>query len=585
MASSDRIFALNLGTQTISLAEFQESSNGGLVLSRFKQSEILGDPGADASRNLQTKLQVQQLNSELGVKGRKVNYAIASHVVFTRPVTLPSVGDATQIEQIVGFEAAQNVPYPIDQVVWDWQVLDPGEGGKVEVILAAIKSDLLDEINDSVQGGGLTPEIVEIAPLALYNALRYNYADVAGCTVLVDIGSRTTNLLFCETGKIFPRRLNIGGSTITTAIAKDFGVSFAEADARKVKDGFVSLGGNYAEPDDAEIARISKIIRNQMTRLHQEIARSITFYRSEHGGSQPVRVLLAGGTASLPYVREFFQEKFPSMEVEYFNPLRNVSIAGSLNPDEVGRVAHMLGELVGLALRSAGNCPMELNLRPASMVNAEKRNAQRPYFIVAGFCILASLLAWWKYYERAAGATREAAQKLEAKGRPLTTLNKQILTAKEDIKALAASTEPILKVAEERDYWVNVLADLNQRIPPQYIWITSFEPPTKEQIKKDEQDREKVAPAPGKKPVTKKAEEPAAPSIIVTVRGLYLSRDAGNNAGPAVVDEFITRLKESPYFMPVEDANAGYLRANDDTNDWAFKFVLPLKLKKPISLQ
>src|SRR6266446_6688940 len=315
MASSDRILALNLGTQTISLAEFQESSSGGLVLVRFKQLEILGDPGADATRNAQSKLQIQQIVSATGIRNRTVNYAIASHVVFTRPVRLPAVGDATQVEQIVGFEAQQNVPYPIDQVVWDWQVLDPGSGGEVEVILAAIKSDFLDEINDSVQSAGLAPNVVEIAPLALYNALRYNYSDATGCTILVDIGSRTTNLLFCETGKIFPRRLNIGGSTITTAIAKDFGISFAEADVRKVKDGFVSLGGTYAEPDDAEIARISKIIRNQMTRLHQEIARSITFYRSEHGGAQPGRILLAGGTASLPYVREFFQEKFPSMEV------------------------------------------------------------------------------------------------------------------------------------------------------------------------------------------------------------------------------------------------------------------------------
>jgi type IV pilus assembly protein PilM len=575
MASSDRIFTLNLGTQTIGLAEFHQSSSGGLVLARFKQSEILGDPGADATRNLQTRLQIQELASALGLKGRKVNYAIASHMVFTRPVTLPAVGDASQIEQIVGFEAQQNVPYPIDQVVWDWQVLDQGSAGQVEVILAAIKSDLLDEINASVQGAGLTPQIIEIAPLALYNSLRYNYADATGCTVLVDIGSRTTNLLFCESGKIFPRRLNIGGSTITTAIAKDFGISFAEADLRKVKDGFVSLGGNYAEPDDVEIARISKIIRNQMTRLHQEIARSITFYRSEHGGAQPVRVLLAGGTASLPYVREFFQEKFPSMEVEYFNPLRNVTIASSLDPDEVGRVAHMLGELVGLALRGAGNCPMELNLRPASMVSAERRDALRPFFVVTGFCVLASLLAWWKYYDSAAVAIREVAQTLQAKALPLKTLDTKILEAKESIKALAKSTEPILRVTEERDYWVNVLDDLNKRIPPRFIWITSLETPTKEDPRKD--GKEKGAGGPGGKS--------SAPSFTLTVKGLYLSRDADNKTGPAIVSEFIKRLKESPYVVPIEESDAGYLRAMDNTNDWAFKFVLPLRLKNPIALK
>ena len=578
MAAPKGILALNLGTQTISLAEFQRNADGGLTLSRLKQGEILGDPSADPTRAAQTKLQVEQIVGELGVKGRSVNYAIASHVIFTRPVTLPSVGDATQVEQIVAFEAQQNVPYPIDEVVWDWQLLDAGDGGQVEVILAAIKSDLLDEINTSAQAGGLKPAVVEIAPMALYNALRYNYPDAEGCTILLDIGSRTTNLLFCEPGKIFPRRLNIGGSSITTAIAKDFGCSFSEAETRKVNDGFVSLGGTYAEPDDAEIARISKITRNQMTRLHQEIARSITFYRSEHGGSQPVRVLIAGGTASLPYIREFFQEKFPGMEVDYFNPLRNVTVADTANTDEVARATHTLGELVGLALRALGNCPMELNLRPASVVKEGKRAAQRPYLIAAGACILSALGAWWQYYENAASRTDEVTEKLKQKAAPLAALDRDIKAAQGEVDALIKSVQPLAQVAQEREYWVNLLADLNSKVPKDFIWITSLDLASNAG-KKEEPE----APA---KPGQNRTKPAKTPSVILMAKGLYLSRDAGNNAGPAVVDEFIANLKTSKLVEPIEDARAGYIRQNDDTVDvWAFRFVLPLKLTNPISFQ
>jgi type IV pilus assembly protein PilM len=578
MAAPKGILALNLGTQTISLAEFQRNADGGLTLSRLKQGEILGDPSADPTRAAQTKLQVEQIVGELGVKGRSVNYAIASHVIFTRPVTLPSVGDATQVEQIVAFEAQQNVPYPIDEVVWDWQLLDAGDGGQVEVILAAIKSDLLDEINTSAQAGGLKPAVVEIAPMALYNALRYNYPDAEGCTILLDIGSRTTNLLFCEPGKIFPRRLNIGGSSITTAIAKDFGISFSEAETRKVNDGFVSLGGTYAEPDDAEIARISKITRNQMTRLHQEIARSITFYRSEHGGSQPVRVLIAGGTASLPYIREFFQEKFPGMEVDYFNPLRNVTVADTANTDEVARATHTLGELVGLALRALGNCPMELNLRPASVVKEGKRAAQRPYLIAAGACILSALGAWWQYYENAASRTDEVTEKLKQKAAPLAALDRDIKAAQGEVDALIKSVQPLAQVAQEREYWVNLLADLNSKVPKDFIWITSLDLASNAG-KKEEPE----APA---KPGQNRTKPAKTPSVILMAKGLYLSRDAGNNAGPAVVDEFIANLKTSKLVEPIEDARAGYIRQNDDTVDvWAFRFVLPLKLTNPISFQ
>lgn len=586
MAASKGILALNLGTQTISLAEFQRNSDGGLTLTRLKQIEILGDPSADPTRSLQTKLQVEQLVSELGLKGRSVNYAIASHVIFTRPVTLPSVGDASQVEQIVVFEAQQNVPYPIDEVVWDWQLLDGGDGSQVEVILAAIKSDLLDEINASAQAGDLRPAIVDIAPMALYNALRYNYPDAEGCSILLDIGSRTTNLLFCEPGKIFPRRLNIGGSSITTAIAKDFGCSFAEAEARKVKDGFVSLGGTYAEPDDVEVARISKITRNQMTRLHQEIARSITFYRSEHGGSQPVRVLIAGGTASLPYIREFFQEKFPGMEVDYFNPLRNVAVAESANTDNLAHATHTLGELVGLALRGLGSCPMELNLRPVSVAKAEERAAQRPYLIAAGICALAALGAWWQYYERAAVATREVTQTLTEKAAPLKTLDDRMKAAKSDVDKLGESALPLVKVTQEREYWVNVLADINQRIPKNYIWVTNLELAPPELQKKNNEEPENPAKPPPGKGKSKKGGDSGGPGSILMIKGLYLSQDAGNNAGPAVVDEFIAKLKESKLVKPIEEPGAGFVRENDDNPSvWAYKFVLPLKLQNPINLQ
>lgn len=583
-APKNRIYALNLGTQTITLAEFQTNPSGGVTLVRYKKGEILGDPASDPTRVAQTKFQISDLAEEFGSKGQKANYSIASHVIFTRPVRLPSVGDASQVEQIVGFEAAQNVPYPIEQVVWDWQLLDEGKGGQMEVILAAIKSDLLDEINGAVRDAHFQTGVVEIAPMALYNALRYNYADASGCTLLVDIGSRTTNLLFCEPGKIFPRRLNIGGSTITTALAKDLQSTFAEADQRKMEDGFVSLGGSYAEPDDVEVARISKIIRNQMTRLHQEIARSITFYRSEHGGTAPSRVLLAGGTASLPYMREFFQEKFAGMEVEYFNPLRNVSVASTLDLEAVGRDAHTLGEVIGLALRSAVSCPMELNLRPASVVAAERVASQRPFMIAAGVLVLAGLAGWWQYFAHATEETRKTTEALVLKSSDPKNFEGKINSAKKDIENLQDFVKPLLKATNEREYWSKALADLNSRLPEEYIWLTAFEPPTQDDLKKAAAEAAAANVGPGGKPLPKgKAVE--APAVKVTVRGIYLSRDAGNNAGPAVVDTFVNNLKESPYFEPITEGAQGFERKSDDTGEWGFKFTIPMKLKNPIDLK
>src|SRR5213079_352878 len=117
-----------------------------------------------------------------------------------------------------------------------------------------------------------------------------------------------------------------------------------------------------------------------MTRLHAEVMRSISHYRAQQQGAAPARVLLCGGSASTPYMREFFHEKL-QLPIEFFNPLRNVAVAETAATGDVARSAHLLGELVGLALRTATACPMELNLRPASVLRRQELEKRRPFFI------------------------------------------------------------------------------------------------------------------------------------------------------------------------------------------------------------
>ena len=128
--------------------------------------------------------------------------------VFIRSVGLPPL-DIDQVDQIVEFEAQQNVPFPISQGVWGYQLMGDPDDPEVEVMLAAIKSDELAEIDDVVAASGLKTVSAEIAPMALFNAFRYNYADVEDVTLLIDVGARTTNLVYVEDGKAFVRNIKI----------------------------------------------------------------------------------------------------------------------------------------------------------------------------------------------------------------------------------------------------------------------------------------------------------------------------------------------------------------------------------------
>jgi type IV pilus assembly protein PilM len=570
MAAPNRIVSLSLGTQTIGLAEFKTGQNGGLILASYQTRELLADPAADSTRLAQAKLVLDEMVQSTGLKGIDTNYAVSAQSVFTRFVKLPSVGEE-QVDQIVTFEAQQNVPYPIDEVVWDYQLVDSGDASQVEVVIVAIKSDLLDDINSAVEGANLKTSLVDVAPMALYNAYRYNYSDQQGCSLIIDIGSRTTNLIFIEPHKVFSRSIPNGGSTITQAIARDFNEPFGASEERKRRDGFVSLGGAYAEPEDPDVARVSKMIRNSMTRLHAEIARSIGFYRAQQGGSAPQHVYLCGGSVVLPYMREFFHEKF-QLPVEFFNPLRNVTVASGLNLEDIGRNAHRMGELVGLALRSTSNCPMEFNLRPISVVKRHQLAERRPFIILAGVSVILALLAWWLYYDHAASVTSQVVEQLKPRVNELKSFETKMNSARSEIKAQQETAEPLLTAVNERGYWVSVIEDINARLPRDLVWVTSF-------------DAKAQGPAGGAQPevpaAAGKGKGGAKSGTIVTLKGLYLWNDRPNPA--SVVDDFVTKLGESQlYTVDKESPNFRRNVANDQ--DWAFDFEIPLVLKNPISI-
>jgi type IV pilus assembly protein PilM len=569
MAGSKRIYSLNLGTQAVALAEFQLSKGGGLVLSRYQTSGLLADPTADPTRMAQTRMAVAELAGAMKAGGGVVNYAISAQSVFTRFVKLPSVGEE-QVEQIVGFEAQQNVPFPIEEVVWGYQLVDTG-GPDMEVVLAAIKLDLLDEINGAVEHSGMRTGVVDVSPIAIYNAFRYNYSDLEGCSLLVDIGSRTTNLIFVDGQKIFSRSIPIGGSKITEVIAKDFNENFSDAEERKKRDGFVSLGGAYADAEDPNLARVSKLVRNSMTRLHAEIARSISFYRSQQGGAAPIRAYLCGGGSGMPYMREFFNEKF-QMPVEHFNALRNVSVGSGVDASLVGSEAHTLGELVGLALRSTSSCPMELNLQPQSVVRRKQSAEVTPFLVLAGICVLMGLAAGWMYFERASVIASEMVQRVEQQADPLKKYEKKIKAARENLQRQEQAALPFLKLPEEREKWLAVIQDVNSRLKGDLVWVVSFK--SLESLESADA-KARMAAAKRAESVDKGKSKNVSQAVVrsgVLLNGLYLN----NPDGAKVVDDFVKNLGESELY---EVSKEELKRSVPNEKEWAYEFSVPLVFK------
>ena len=192
MAAPARLITLNIGSQTIGLAEFRVIQ-GRLVLLNYRFRETPLDPATGQRLEAhvalhETALVLREIMHEMHIHQGDVNYAVSAQSVFARFVKLPAL-DAEKIDKIIAFEAQQNVPFPIDQVVWDYQLVGGGMGEQIQVVIVAIKRDLLDEINNAVEETGLRTRILGVASMGLYNAFCYNYTDLKGCSLLVDIGA------------------------------------------------------------------------------------------------------------------------------------------------------------------------------------------------------------------------------------------------------------------------------------------------------------------------------------------------------------------------------------------------------------
>jgi type IV pilus assembly protein PilM len=585
MAAPARLVTLNIGSQTIGLAEFRVI-HGRLVLLNYRFRETPLDPATGQRRDAhdalhETALVLRELMHEMHINRGPVNYAVSAQSVFARFVKLPAL-DAEKIDKIIAFEAQQNVPFPMDQVVWDYQLVGGGMGEQIQVVIVAIKRDLLEEINNAVEETGLQTRIIGMASMGLYNAFCYNYTDLSGCSLLVDIGARTTNVLFIEPGRIFSRSLPLGSSAITASIAKEFGESFAAAETRKNRDGFVALGA-AAEPADPDIGRLSKIVRSTMTRLHAELMRSVTYYRAQQQGDRPARIFLCGGGAGMPNMREFFHEKF-ELPVEFFNPLRNVSVAES-TPDTTPS-AHLLGELVGLALRSVAVCPMKLNLLPASVVRRQDLEKRRPFFIAAAACILLALLGWSAYYTRAAQVAQQTAQTMRQKNDSMHGAEAQLDKLKKQITALDNIATPLITAVNDRNFWPQILEDLNARLPEADIWITELAAtsggkllgaPEKRAGETTSAPSPTVAGSPAKGGAT-------AGKVIdgIIVRGLYLY----NPKQQEIVVDYLRNLAKSPFFVIDPKTPERTIKSNSVPNhmELAFPYELQLPLRKPVKL-
>jgi len=571
MAAAHKVITVDLGTSTLKFAEFGIGRGGALTLLRFGVAELGLDPNKEEERAKFITPTLVKLFKEHHIKGREVFLSISGQSVFMRFVKLPPV-DPAQLEQVVKFEAQQNVPFPIDDVTWDYQMMPTRTSGsnEAEAVIVAIKKEVIEAEVEAVERIGLKVKQVDVAPFALLNAFRYSEMQTNDCSLIIDMGARSTNLVFVEKNNFWIRNVPIAGNQISQSICNEMQEPFTAAETLKKGKGFVSLGGVYADPDDVAAARISKLIRSTMTRLHVDINRSIAYYRTTLNGAPPKRVFLTGGSSQLPYLDLFIADKL-SLPIAYFNPMRNVSLGASLNRADLQQNTCYTAELVGLALRATGSCPAEVTLdAPTLAVRTDKRRKQPYYFGALAAWVLLFVCLGLFYYQQTVMA-EGVAKNLHENAQNLETLAPKIGALAKEQDTLQQTLKSVVSLGVQRDAWAQILAALNDNIPDG-VWITELIPVSN--------------PPSGTSARKETGDEPTNEINMLVINGLYHANLRTQMVNYDRLDQFVKTLADLPYFnIDKNNITATLPTYGGDPNAFAQKFSMHLKLKVPIDLK
>ena len=467
-----KILTLNIGAAGIVLAEYDIGAKTPALL-KYGSAALPADIDAGNADMILVPA-IQGIMREKGMKPGKVAVSVSGQMAFLRTVAIPMVGDSEKFASLVRGDIEQNIPFPIDDMVCGHQVLGDTENGDKSVLIMATKVEQVESIAAAVKMAGLEPEIISVAPVSLVNLVKATPAYSGECSVIVDIGSKTTSLSIIEGEKLYNRAIPVAGRTITKEIAQNLGCTFEEAESYKLTSAYVSMGG-VTEDEDETLDRISKVCRSVMTRLQTEINRSINFYRSQQGGGTPVKFYLTGGTALLPQIGEFFQDAL-GVEVEFLNPLDVIS---SADPESVGSDVVLLGATAGLALQASGSADISVNLIPPSIVEAKKEAARIPFVLAGAVAFVVASAAWFVAQRAELAALTEESERLSQEADMLTG-NERFNT--ESVQLFNAEKEAAGKFAkriERRDKCLMRLDAVRKAIEPD-MWISKWEEKTVE---------------------------------------------------------------------------------------------------------
>lgn len=381
MATSNAVWGIEVGQCALKAIKLRAAEEGKVELLAFdliEHPKILSQP--DAEPDELTHAALEKFVSRNDWQGDAFVIGVPGQQTFARFCKLPPV-EAKKIPEIVRFEASQQIPFDMDDVVWDYQVFQAEDVPDVEVGIFAMRKDLIRKHLDYFATLGIGPRTIQTIPSALYNFCRFDAAaevEQGTALVIVDVGAQHTDLIVVEPDSAWSRNIPLGGNSFTEALVKSFKLSFAKAETLKR----TAANSKYAR-------QIFQAMRPVFADLVAEIQRSIGFYGSTHRDVELKKVLACGNAFHLPGLQKYLENNLTIAggvsRLEKFNMLLTSATA---NAPQFADNILSFAPAYGLALQGLGLGSISASLLPPELARVQLWKRKRPYFVAAAACLL-----------------------------------------------------------------------------------------------------------------------------------------------------------------------------------------------------
>ena len=411
--------------------------------------KVLTTPDLNVDEAIQVNL--DQFLTRHDVSKSSVVVSVPGNMAFARFAKLPPV-EPKKIPDIVKFEAQQQIPFPIAQVEWDYQVFAQDDSPDVEVGIFAIAKERVGQFLANYNRMNIKIDALTLSPLAVLNAMAYDMDlfKAGKGTIILDIGTTSTDLIVSEGGRVWLRTMAIGGNNFTEALVKAFKLSFPKAEKLKREAGT----SKYAR-------QIFQAMRPVFADLVQEIQKSLGFYQTSNRDAELHQLIGVGSTFRLPGLQKFLKQQ---LEIDIIRPdgFKKIKVDGKQAADFSENALNM-STAYGLALQGLGMEQVSANILPEHVVKARLWKAKQPWIAAASALVLCSVAGAW--LKTSSDKSAYAAQKAQT-DQEVSPVIDQAKRLKNELATTVQATDPrmrienLQRVLDYRDVWPKLMEDV-----------------------------------------------------------------------------------------------------------------------------